>query len=126
MTTLDFLERADDRLADLENYLHDEEGDSLSKARGDLNQVRKQLMIQKKYELRKCSSDGDSKSTIVNEAFENIDPAAKDRVKEKTDRIDNIVRLNKLKEMIYINKLHGNKLKHDVAFQLIDEIRETL
>jgi len=85
-------------------------------ARNPKNHEDQWLVAKEYFKANFEPINGKSESTIVNEAFE----------KKKTDRIDNIVRLNKLKEMIYINKWHGNKLKHDVAFQLINEIRETL
>ena len=45
MTTLDYLEKIDDTLANWEDYFHGQEGTDVTEARANLDKVRKQLLI---------------------------------------------------------------------------------
>jgi hypothetical protein len=45
MTTLDYLEKIDDTLSHWEDYFHGQEGTDVTKARSNLDKVRKQLSI---------------------------------------------------------------------------------
>ena len=45
MTTLDYLEKIDDTLANWEDYFHGQEGTDVTEARANLGKVREQLLI---------------------------------------------------------------------------------
>ena len=45
MTTLDYLEKIDDTLANWEDYFHGQEGTDVTEARLNLSKVREQLLI---------------------------------------------------------------------------------
>ena len=45
MTTLDYLEKIDDTLANWEDYFHGQEGTDVTEARANLDKIRKVLLI---------------------------------------------------------------------------------